>query len=156
MACRFLCCRFRPPNRWGLDAIARGLQISRDAARRGLHAAELAGLLAVDREPGCKLAVRVLEPASDRRPLYGPIPWSWWLPASRHPGASLRVASACWLVAGWRRSAEFDLAMGGWAELGLSRHSAGRGLSELERAGLVAVTRRPGRSPAVMILDPAD
>ena len=43
------------------------------------------------REPGCKLAVSVLdlpgpETGPRRRPLYGPIPWSWWLPASRLPG----------------------------------------------------------------------
>ena len=79
-------------NRWGLDAIANGLRISDRSARRGLHAAELAGLLAVEREPGCKLAVSVLdlpepEAGPERRPLYGPIPWSWWLPASRLPGA---------------------------------------------------------------------
>ena len=95
--------RFRRPNRWGLDAIAKGLRISDDSARRGLHAAELAGLLAVEREPGCKLAVSVLdlpgpESRPERRPLYGPIPWSWWLPASRLPGKSLQVGAVCWLL----------------------------------------------------------
>src|SRR5262249_49732909 len=75
MSFRFLCCRFRSENRWGLDAIGRGLRISADSARRGLHAAELAGLLSASREPGCKLAVSVLdlpepEAGSKRRPLY--------------------------------------------------------------------------------------
>jgi hypothetical protein len=104
MACRFLCCRFRSENRWGLDAIAKGLRITSRSARRGLYSAELSGLLAVEREPGCKLVVSVpecrkLEAGSGRRPLYGPIPWSWWLPASRLPGRSLQVASVCWLLA---------------------------------------------------------
>ena len=158
MAFRFLCCRFRRGNRWGLDAIAKGLGISVDSARRGLHSAELAGLLAVEREPGCKLAVSVLdlpepEAGPKRRPLYGPIPWSWWLPASRLPGKSLQVASVCWLLAGWERSADFELALDDWAEFGLSRFSASRGLDELERAGLVSVDRTPGRSPVVTILD---
>src|SRR4051812_16603695 len=58
---RFLCRRYRRTNRWGLDAVARGLQVSLDTARRGLHAAELAGLLSVDREPGCKLSVSILD-----------------------------------------------------------------------------------------------
>ena len=94
MACRFLCCRYRQPNRWGLEAIARGLRISKRSAQRGLHAAELAGLLAVVREPGCKLTVSVLDipgrkPGPGHRPLYGPSPWNWWLPASRLPGKSL-------------------------------------------------------------------
>src|SRR6516225_4167148 len=61
MACWFLCCRFREPNRWGLNPIATGLRISVRSTLRALHAAELARLLAVEREPGCKLAVSVLE-----------------------------------------------------------------------------------------------
>jgi hypothetical protein len=158
MACRFLCCRFRGSNRWGLDAIARGLRISERTAQRGLCAAELAGLLAVEREPGCKLAVSVLDrtgsqSVAERRPLYGPIPWAWWLPASRLPGRSLHVGAVCWLVAGWERSAVFEMALGGWADLGLSRFSAFRGLSELERAELLCVSRMPGRCPVVTILD---
>jgi hypothetical protein len=160
MASRFLCCRFRSENRWGLDAIADGLRISARSARRGFHAAELAGLLAVEREPGCKLAVSILEfrgpeAESERRPLHGPIPWSWWLPASRLPGSSLQVASVCWLLAGWSRSADFELALDGWAEFGLSRFSASRGLDDLARAGLVSVGRTSGRSPDVTILDMA-
>jgi hypothetical protein len=158
MTYRFLCCRFKRRNRWGPNKIASGLWLSDDSVRRGLYAAELAGLLAVEREPGCKLAVSVLDlPQSEagpkRRPLYGPIPWSWWLPASRLPGKTLQVASVCWLLAGWNRSAEFELAMGDWAEFGLSRFSASRGSCTLERAGLLASIRRPGRSPVVMILD---
>jgi hypothetical protein len=158
MASRFLCRRFRSENRWGRDAIAGGLRISTRSARRGFHAAELAGLLAVEREPGCKLAVSVLdlpepEAGPKCRPLYGPIPWSWWLLASRLPGRSLQVASVCWLLAGWSRSADFELALDSWADFGLSRFSASRGLDELERAGLVTVGRRPGRPSAVTILE---
>jgi hypothetical protein len=158
MACRFLCCRYRGPNRWGLDAYVRGLRISEQSARRALHAAELAGLLAVEREPGCKLAVSIVDlPRSDsnsaRRPLYGPIPWSWWLPACRLPAKSLHVGAACWLLAGWSRSAEFELALGGWADLGISRDSASRGLQELGSAELVNIVRSPGRSPVVTLLD---
>ena len=158
MACRFLCSRYRGPNRWGLDAIAKGLRVSIRSARRGLHAAELAGLLSVEREPGRKLVVTVLdlpgpESGPDRRPFYGPIPWAWWLPASRLTGKSLQVASVCWLLAGWNRSAGFELALDGWADFGLSRFSASRGLDELERAGLVSVGRMPGRSPVVTVLD---
>jgi DNA-binding transcriptional ArsR family regulator len=156
---RFLCSRFRSRNRWGLDKIARGLRISEDSARRGLHVAELAGLLSVVRKPGCKRVVSVSDLAESdgrptHRPLYGPIPWTWWLPASRLPGRSLQVASVLWLLAGWERSADFELASDDWAEFGLSRSSASRGLDELERAGLIAAVRRHGRTPMVSILDP--
>ncbi|WP_197490965.1 hypothetical protein [Planctomyces sp. SH-PL62] len=132
------------------------MQISSDSARRGLHAAESAGLLDVEREPGCKLAVSVSDaPGSGtaRRPLYGPIPWRWWLPASRLPRRAPHVGAVCWLLAGWERSAEFELALDGWPDLGLSRFSASPGLDLLERAGLVSAVRSPGRSPVVTILD---
>jgi hypothetical protein len=150
---------FSGGRHWGVGDTAVGLQVGRDTARRGLRAAELAGLISVSREPGCKPRVSVLEhpfpnPVRNPRPLYGPIPWAWWLPASRLPGKSLQVASACWLLAGWERSAEFDLALGDWAEFGLSRSSASRGLDTLEGAGLVSAVRRPGRAPTVSILDP--
>jgi hypothetical protein len=158
MAFRFLCCRFRRENRWGLNTIADGLRISDDSVRCALNAAEQAGLLAVERKPGCKPAVSVLglpEPEAGpmRRPLYGPIPWSWWLPASRLPRKSLQVAAVGWLLAGWERSADFELTLDDWGEFGLSRFSASRGLDVLEQAGLVSVSRTPGRSSVVTILD---
>ena len=53
----------------------------------------------------------------------------------------------------WTRSAEFELALDDWAEFGLSRFSASRGLDTLERAGLVSVVRRPGLPPIVTIVD---
>ena len=161
MAYRFYRDRFRFERRglhWGVPDVAKGLRISDDSARRGLHAAELAGLLAVERTPGCKLAVSVLdlpEPAAEskRRPLYGPIPWSWWLPASRLPGkpSKLRRSVGSWRVGTDRPSSSWRWT--DWAEFGLSRFSASRGLDALERAELASVGRMPGRSPIVTILD---
>jgi len=88
-----------------LPDVAKGLLISDDSARRGLHAAELAGLLAMEREPGCKLAVSVLdltepEVGPKRRPLYGAIPWAWWLPAPGSPGSPSKSGppAGCWRV----------------------------------------------------------
>jgi hypothetical protein len=145
-------------RRWDLATIAAGLCISIDSTRRGLHAAERAGLISVARKPGRKILaadVKLGECATglgpNRRPLYGPIPWRWLLPALRLPGPALRVAMACWLVAGWERSAEFELALGQWGELGLSRQAAGRGLRSLEGAGLVEVTRPRGGPVSVRL-----
>jgi hypothetical protein len=126
MAYRFLCCRFRKQNRWGLEKIASGLGFSVLPVQRGLRAAEFAGLISVSRKPGRKSLVSVSNPAEPeagpkRRPLYWPIRWACWLPASRPPGKSLQAASACWLLAGWERSAEFELALDKLAEFGLSR-----------------------------------
>ena len=72
---------------------------------------------------------------------------------SRLPERSLQVASVCWLLAGWSRSADFELALDGWGEFGLSRFFASPGLDELERAGLVSAGRMLGRSPDATILD---
>jgi hypothetical protein len=72
---------------------------------------------------------------------------------SRLPGKSLQVGAVCWDMACWERSAEFELALNAWAEFGLSRYSASRGLDTLERAGLVSVGRMPGRPPVVTIMD---
>lgn len=156
MAVRFLRGRFPRQRGWGLGEIAIGLGLSEQSARRGLNAAELVGLVAVEREPGCKLAVAILdarEPKTGptRPPLYGPIPWRWWHAASRLPGKALQVAMACWLVAGWERSGEFQFGLSEWADLGLLRFSAGRGLRELEAAGLVEVAESAGRKPVVTI-----
>jgi hypothetical protein len=160
MAYRFLAKRLglSRGRRWGIRDIAEGLQISDDSARRGLHAAERVRLVSVSREPGCKLTITILEfvgpdTGAGHRPLFGPIPWSWWAPASRLPGRSLQVATVCWLLAGWEKSAEIELVWDDWTEVGLSRSSASRGLDSLERAGLVGVLRRTGRAPIVTILD---
>jgi DNA-binding transcriptional regulator YhcF (GntR family) len=160
MAYRFHAKRFALPGgrHWGIRDIARGLQVSPPTARRGLQVAEGAGLLSVIRKPGCKPRVSPRElpkskPSSPHRPLYGPIPWRWWLPASLLPGKSLQVAAVCWLLAGWGQSADFELAVEDWTEFGLNRFSVARGLNNLERAGLVSIDRRSGQSPRVSILD---
>jgi hypothetical protein len=114
------------------------------------------GLIAVQQDPGRKLVLSLREiPAIGPGPkaLRGPIPWGWWAVASRLRGPSLRVGAACWLVAGWRRSAEFTLGAGDWAGMGLSQFAVARGLDGLERTGLVSVIRRIGRRSVVAIRD---
>jgi hypothetical protein len=156
MSYRFHADRFRYPKgrHWSLKAIAAGLGISLDTARRALHAAELGRLVTVEREPGHKMRVSISEPTGEKErcPLYGPIPASWWFPACRLPGKALQVATVCWWLARRRRT-EFGWLVGEWAEFGLSRFSASRGLRELERAGLVRVARSSGYSSTVTILD---
>ena len=160
---RFLRERFRRgrDRRWNLDSIAKGLLVSPDSVRRGLHTTERAGLLTVSRKPGCKILVAdvtIVEPSAaeaepDRQALRGPIPWTWLLPALRLPGPALQAAVACWLQAGWNRSAEFELGLSDWAELGLTRFSAARGLECLAGAGLITVVRQSGRKPVVSLQD---
>jgi hypothetical protein len=150
---------------WGIRDSANGLYVSIPTARRALDAVERAGLISVIHRPGCKPRITILDPSGGdpkHPPLRGPIPWAWWLPASRLPGKALQVAAVCWLLAGWGRSADFELSLElwpgltDWAEFGLSRSSAPRGLDALESARLVSVVRRPGRSSVVSILEPIE
>jgi hypothetical protein len=62
---------------------------------------------------------------------------------------STQVGVVCWPLAGWDQSAGFELALGDRADFGRSRFSASQGLDTLERAGLVSVSGKPGRSPGV-------
>jgi hypothetical protein len=150
----YLARRFRRDPRVSVPELAALLGLGRTTTKTALRAATTAGLIAVRRDPGRKLVLSLREIPADGpwpKPLRGPIPWSWWASASRLPGSSLCVGAVCWLVAGWRRSAEFTLVSDEWAELGLSRFAVSRGLKELELTGLVSVARRLGRPPVVSI-----
>jgi hypothetical protein len=145
----------------GIGDIAEELRAGLRTIRRGLRAAEATGLLLTRQEPGCKPIVSISSPRGPKtkaghKPLYGPIPWAWWVAAARLPSRALQVATICWLLAGWERSAEFELMLSDWAEFGLSRFSASRGLDALVGARLISAVRRRGRPPVVTILDPSD
>jgi hypothetical protein len=150
--------RLRYGQRRELTDAAKSLRISKRSAQRALQAAERAGLLAVGREPGRKLTVSIRHLAGpkstlEQRPLYGPIPWSWWDLASRLPGKSPHTGAICWLLAGWERSAVFELPLREWSDFGLSPSAICRGLNVLERAGLISITRRQKRPSVVTLLD---
>jgi hypothetical protein len=152
----YLARRFRREARTSIPELAGLLGLGRTTTKTALRAAEGTGLISVHRAPGRKMSLSPREmPGAGRgpKPLRGPIPWEWWSAASRLPGLSLRVGAVCWLVAGWRRSAEFVLGSGEWAEFGLSRFAISRGLGYLSRANLVSARRSLGRSPFVRLLN---
>jgi len=54
----------------------------------------------------------------------------------------------------WRHKGQpFTLANGMLETDGISRHSKWRGLTQLERRGLICVQRRPSQSPIITVLD---
>ena len=69
------------------------------------------------------------------------------------PGFRKSVGSS----AEWFRQSIIKKSVGAnvFGEEAVDQELASRGLDTLERAGLVSATRRPGRTPAVMILDAA-
>ena len=87
--------------------------------------------------------------------LKGPIPGDWLvrvfaLPA-RTSGRALRVGLALWYLAGVKKRRAVKPTWDTWQRFGLSPDAGRRGLVALERAGLVAVDRHPGRCPVVTI-----
>jgi hypothetical protein len=140
--------------------MAKVLRTSTPTVRRGLYAAERAGLVEVFRAPGRKIVVAdiaVMDPVGlgteGIPPLRGPIVWRWLGRAVRLSGPALPTAMACWLSAEDAHSARFELTASAWSDLGLSRFAIGQGLQSLESVGLVAVDRGRGRRPVVTILD---
>ena len=104
---RFLRGRYGGSSGGASGRSAAGLGLSESTTRRGLHAAEEAGLVVAAREPGCKPSLAVVGATErdghpDRPPLYGPIPASWLLPALKLPG---RPCRSRW-PAGSRRAAK--------------------------------------------------
>lgn len=84
--------------------------------------------------------------------LRGPIPMSWLSRAARLPGKALNVALAiCWLH-GMGKGAPVKLTKKALAHLNVSRDAAGDGVARLEGAGLVRVTRHPGRHHIISAL----
>ena len=83
--------------------------------------------------------------------LKGPIPWSWLALAMSLSGKAVHVGLALWLRAGIGCNGMVSVNL---SRLPFDRSSASRGLAALEGAGLVRVTRRPGRKPVVMLLTP--
>ena len=89
--------------------------------------------------------------------LLGPVPWAWVQRAAQLPGKPLHVGIALYQRAGMEKSDTVKLSNGVLEDMGVDRYAKRRALKDLEKAGLVSVKRRHGRSPVVTILDvPAD
>jgi hypothetical protein len=154
MAARFLRGRYPRKSGWSMAEIGWRAGLEESSARQSLQALSEAGLISLTRRPGRKPALAILEPEEPETrldPLWGPIPWRWWRAASQLPGKAPHVGLACWLLAGWERSARFELAPV-WPELGLTQPSTYRGLEFLAEAGLAEIARSRGRPPIVTIL----
>src|SRR5262245_31245336 len=85
--------------------------------------------------------------------LKGPIPWEWLVQAGRIPGQALQVALPLWKNAGCvgKRTVSFCLSRA--RVFDMHPDTARRALRALERAGLIAVHRQPGRGLEVTLCD---
>ena len=84
--------------------------------------------------------------------LKGPIPLGWLACAVRLSGkAPVAVALAIWFQSGRRRSKVVRLTTAVIERFGIDRKAKYRGLSALEKAGLVQIHRQLRRNPVVTI-----
>jgi hypothetical protein len=84
--------------------------------------------------------------------LKGPVPWEWFLAASRLGGKAIHVGLAVWQKRGMTGD-PVVLSLSSLA-MGFDRSTASRGLAALERASLVRVDRSPGQAPRITVIDP--
>jgi len=83
--------------------------------------------------------------------LRGPIPWTWLVEAARLPGRTLHLGMVIWHLEGFQQTGTVKLKPSLCRELGMDRHASYRALKELERAGLVSVTRKRGAAAMVTL-----
>jgi hypothetical protein len=84
----------------------------------------------------------------------GPIPLDWLCVAAKQPGKAFQVAMGLWFRAGINNSNRMRFPMS-WLNRAFSvnRTTAYRGLSALEKVGLVSVVRHRGRASIVTLLE---
>src|SRR5690349_2255208 len=75
----------------------------------------------------------------------GPLPLTWIQRAAALPGKALHVALCLWLLKGVVKSATFPLKRKLPSEMGVSPDATYDALTNLENAGLIAVSRHRGR-----------
>ena len=82
----------------------------------------------------------------------GPIPLEWLSKAAALPGKTLNVALALWWLQGMSKGQPLKLTRSALKHLNIERDAASAGLARLERAGLIALQRRPGQRPTISIV----
>lgn len=85
----------------------------------------------------------------------GPIPVGWISQAAALPGKALHLALAIQWLSGMNKGAPVKVSKKALAHFCISTDAYRDGLKRLEAMGLIAVTRLPGQSPFVRVLQPA-
>jgi hypothetical protein len=84
-----------------------------------------------------------------------PVPLAWFDRACVLPGKALAVGLVLWRLARLKKTNSVLLTNAALKRHGLVRWAKYPALQALERAGLVAVRRRPKRSPEIVLLTPS-
>jgi hypothetical protein len=106
----------------------------------------------VETDVGALERVKIKPVRNTNRFLKGPIPWDWIIRASELPGKALLLGLCLWRLKGATRSDTVALSNTELEPFGIDRAAKSRGLSALERAGLIKVDRKPGRWSNITLL----
>jgi hypothetical protein len=85
--------------------------------------------------------------------LRGPVPWDWLLTAMTLPGQALAVGLILWREVGMADNRTVSVNHALFGKCGIKPGASRFALENLERAGLIAVQRPPGRNLEVTILE---
>ncbi len=85
--------------------------------------------------------------------LRGPIPLVWLEKAACLGGKTLHVAISLWFLRGVTNRNLVRFNQSNQERFGVKRDAARRSITALESAGLISVTRKPGRCLEVLIID---
>ncbi|MBX9653618.1 hypothetical protein K2Y11_08380 [bacterium] len=92
--------------------------------------------------------------ATGEKFLRGPIPWGWLMRAMNLLGIELSLALIIWRLVYVYNSPIVQLVPSEYEFLRKDRKTIYRALRELERAELIKVARKRGRSPIVTLVSP--
>jgi len=104
----------------------------------------------------CVMPARRVEPRKlkKRRKNFVQVPWEWIEKLNGATGKTWHLAMHL-LYLDWKdKGAPIKLANGMLGMDGVDRDAKSRGLSDLERRGLITVERRPKKSPIVKVILP--
>jgi hypothetical protein len=101
--------------------------------------------------------IQITKVTSTRRPSKGcflmRVPWRWLEQASRLPGSCVAVGLLVWHQSNLRKRRTFTFCLVRGEALNVSEKATRAALHQLEAAGLVAITRKPGRGLEVTLLE---
>ena len=85
--------------------------------------------------------------------LKGPVPLPWLIAAAELPGKTFIVGIVIWFRCGLCKSSTITLPSTVLSLFHIDRSAKSRALDSLEKASLITVERRSGKSPVVTVLD---
>lgn len=82
----------------------------------------------------------------------GPLPLDWFMLAAKLQGKAMNIGLALWYLSGLNKADKVKLTHGVLRDFDVSPRTSYRVLEQMEKVGLIQVTRHRGRSPIVTLI----